>query len=51
MKIRALLLLLMLTLVPFYAAARPGGGQSYHAAPSHSSVWRWGRSPSFLATP
>jgi hypothetical protein len=38
---RALLLLVMLTgalvLAPLYALARPGGGQSYHAAPSHSS--------------
>ena len=34
---RALLLLLMMVLMPLYALARPGGGQSYHAAPSHSS--------------
>ncbi len=37
MKTRALLLLMMLMLAPLYALARPGGGQSYHAAPSHSS--------------
>jgi hypothetical protein len=40
MKPRALLLLMMLAaivLLPLNAAARPGGGQSYHAAPSHSS--------------
>lgn len=37
MKTRALLLLMMLMLVPLYALARPGGGQSYHAAPSHST--------------
>jgi len=37
MKTRALLLLMTLTLFPLYALARPGGGQSYHAAPSHSS--------------
>ena len=37
MKTPALLLLMMLMLVPLYALARPGGGQSYHAAPSHSS--------------
>ncbi|HEX9101415.1 MAG TPA: TIM44-like domain-containing protein, partial [Polyangia bacterium] len=37
MKSRALLLLMVLVCVPLYALARPGGGQSYHAAPSHSS--------------
>jgi Tim44-like domain len=31
------LVLLMMLLVPLYAFARPGGGQSYHAAPSHTS--------------
>ena len=42
MRPRALLLLMMiafaLVLAPLYALARPGGGQSYHAAPSHSST-------------
>ena len=37
MKARALLLLMALVLFPLYALARPGGGQSYHAAPSHSA--------------
>jgi hypothetical protein len=40
MKRHALHLLVMLAVValwPLYAAARPGGGQSYHASPSHSS--------------
>jgi hypothetical protein len=37
MRTRALLLLMMLLFVPLHALARPGGGQSYHAAPSHSS--------------
>jgi len=37
MKTSALLLLMMLLFAPLYALARPGGGQSYHAAPSHSS--------------
>jgi len=37
MKTTRALLLLMMVLMPLYALARPGGGQSYHAAPSHSS--------------
>lgn len=37
MRLRALLLLMALLCVPLYALARPGGGQSYHAAPSHSA--------------
>jgi len=37
MRLRALVLLSALLLMPLYALARPGGGQSYHAAPSHSS--------------
>lgn len=28
---------MMLLVLPLYAIARPGGGQSYHAAPSHST--------------
>ena len=37
MKTLRALLLLMMVSMPLSALARPGGGQSYHAAPSHSS--------------
>lgn len=33
------LLLAAILMLPVYAAARPGGGQSYHAAPSHASSY------------
>jgi hypothetical protein len=44
--VSAWLLLAALVAWPLFALARPGGGQSYHAAPSHSSSSSHSYSPS-----